>query len=59
MAKTKPARNCAYCAAEIVRTRTPEGVPKFMWKSANGFYCVKVGGDCQHYPEDLKEATND
>ena len=43
---------CMFCGREITRQRTPEGYPKFAWKSDIGFYCAQAGGDCWHLPKE-------
>ena len=46
---------CLHCERPIQRVRHGvSGVfPKFMWKTENGYYCVKAGGECQHSPAPL------
>lgn len=53
----KSPETCRYCNKSIIRKRTPEGFPRFMWATVKGgnFYCPKAGGDCRHEMQQEKE----
>lgn len=40
---------CSICDKSINRVRTPQGLPRFAWKSEFGFYCGQ-SHDGWHHP---------